>query len=438
MSNNYDPVEILQNLIRFNTTNPPGNEAECINYTKKLLHDAGLKGTILAKDKNRPNLIARLKGRGDAPPLMLYGHVDVVPVEGQEWTHPPFEGKIVDGYIWGRGALDMKGGIAMFLAALLRSKAEGLKPAGDIIFAALSDEEGGKNQYGAKFLVKKHKEYFKDVRYAIGEMGGFPMYVGDKKFYLIQVAEKQKCSMEITIRGPGGHGSMPLRGNDIAAYKMKDILTKIQKKRLPLHVTTVTRNTIEGMTSHLPLPKNIILNQLLNPRLSQYALKALGNYAPAFESMLHNTVNPTVFRGGKTVNVIPSEIVIKLDGRLLPGYTKEDMEKELKELIDDDAEIKVLKYEPYPPEQDMGLFDTLKDIITEADLDGIPIPMLLPGITDGRFFAQLGIQTYGFTPMNLPKDYNFRAAIHAADERIPVESVEFGANAIYELIKKYK
>jgi acetylornithine deacetylase/succinyl-diaminopimelate desuccinylase-like protein len=137
------PVELLQNLIRIDTTNPPGNESECIIYINELLKEAGFDTTFFAKDKNRPNLIARLKGQGKTPPLMLYGHVDVVPTANQAWTYPPFEAKIVDGYIWGRGALDMKGGIAMMLAAVLRAKAEGLTPSGDIVLLILCDEEAG-------------------------------------------------------------------------------------------------------------------------------------------------------------------------------------------------------------------------------------------------------------------------------------------------------
>lgn len=137
------PAELLQNLIRFDTTNPPGHEAECITYINQLLTETDFETTLLAKDPNRPNLIARLKGQGKAPPLLLYGHVDVVTAATQEWTHPPFEGKVVDGYVWGRGALDMKGGVAMMMAAFLRAKTEGLTPAGDIVLAVLSDEEAG-------------------------------------------------------------------------------------------------------------------------------------------------------------------------------------------------------------------------------------------------------------------------------------------------------
>ena len=161
------PAALLQDLIRFDTTNPPGNEAACVTYIDHLLTEAGIETTRLARDPNRPNLIARLKGQGKAPPLLLYGHVDVVTTVGQQWTHPPFEAREVDGVIWGRGALDMKGGVAMMLAAVLRAKAEGLAPAGDVVLAILSDEECG-GDYGAGYLVENHPEQFEGVRYALG------------------------------------------------------------------------------------------------------------------------------------------------------------------------------------------------------------------------------------------------------------------------------
>src|SRR5258708_3802534 len=162
------PAELLQKLIRFNTTNPPGNESACIGYINKLLTEAGIQTTILAADPQRPNLIARLQGQGNAPPLLLQGHVDVVTTEKQDWQHPPFEAKEIDGYIWGRGTLDMKGGVSMMIVAFLQAKAEGVSLPGDVILTVLSDEEVG-GEYGAKYLVEKHAEIFKGVRYALPE-----------------------------------------------------------------------------------------------------------------------------------------------------------------------------------------------------------------------------------------------------------------------------
>jgi len=428
------PAELLQNLIRFDTTNPPGNEAECITYINGLLTEAGFETTLLAKSSNRPNLIARLQGRGTAPPLLLYGHVDVVTTANQKWTHPPFEGKIVDGCVWGRGALDMKGGVAMMLAALLRAKAEGLTPAGDVVLAIVCDEEAG-GDYGVKYLVEEHPEQFEGIRYALGEFGGFPLYVGPRKFYLIQVAEKQICFIKATVRGPGGHGSLPMRGGAMA--KLARLLQRLDQHRLPVHITPVARQMVEAMASALPFPLGIVLRQLVNPILTDTVLNLLGEKGRMFEPLFHNTVNATMVHGGEKVNVIPSEITVALDGRLLPGYTPDDLIAELRPIIGDEVELELVRHDPGPAEPDIGMFDLLAGILREADPNGIPMPLLLSGTTDARFFSRLGIQTYGYTPMNLPPEFNFAQLAHAADERIPVDAVDFGANAIYKVLQRY-
>lgn len=424
----------MQNLIRFDTTNPPGNEAECIFYINGLLTGAGYKTKLFYKDSNRPNLIASLKGKDTAAPLLLYGHVDVVTTSGQEWTHPPFEGKITDGYVWGRGALDMKGGIAMMLAAFLRAKAEGLTPAGDVVLAILSDEEAG-GACGAKYLVENHADEFEGIQYAIGEFGAFVLHMGHKRFYPIQVAEKQLCWLKATVQGPGGHGSLPMRGGAMA--KLAQLLRLLDRHRLPVHITPTIRQTLTGMVSNLPFPTSLILHQLLRPRLTDNLLNLLGEKGRIFDPLLHNTVNATIVRGGDQINVVPSEIVLEMDGRLLPGYSPGDMIAELREIIGDEVKLEVVWHEPGPSEPNMGLFNTLSGILREIDPEGVPLPLLLSGVTDARFFSQLGVQTYGFLPMNLPADFNFAQAIHAADERIPVDSVRFGSDAIYKLLQRY-
>ena len=428
------PVELLQNLIRIDTTNPPGKEAACVRYINDLLKEAGVDTAFFAKEENRPNLLARLKGQGSAAPLMLYGHVDVVPTTKQAWTYPPFEAKIADGFIWGRGALDMKGGIAMMLAAVLRAKAESLTPAGDILLAILCDEEAG-SEYGAKYLVENHSEQFAGIRYAIGEFGGYTAHVGAKKFYPIQIAEKQVCCIKATIRGPGGHGARPMRGGAMA--KLADFLYRLDNRRLPVHITPVTRQMVEIIASNLSFPKKLIFRQLLRPFLTNRILGLLGDISQYFDPLLHNTVNATIVRGGEKINVIPSEITVELDGRLLPGFSADDMLTELRQLIGEDVELELLRHHSNPAELDMGLFNTLASVLQKADPDGIPMPMLLPAFTDACFFSRLGIQTYGFTPMKLPVGFNFFEAIHAADERVPVEAIDFGANAIYELLRCY-
>ncbi len=428
------PAELLQNLIRFDTTNPPGNEATCVGYIDKLLTAAGFETVRLAKDENRPNLITRLTGKGNAPPFLMYGHVDVVTTANQEWKYPPFEGKEAEGFIWGRGALDMKNGVAMMIAALLRAKDEGVVPEGDIIFVALSDEEAA-GDFGARFLVENYPEQFEGVRYAVGEFGGHSMTFGDKRLYSIQVVEKQMCWLRATVRGPGGHGARPMRGGTMK--KLSELLGRLDKNRLPVHITPVARQMIEEISSMLPFPRGGIFRLVLNPHLTDLILKLLGDLGRNLEAVLHNTVNATIVRGGEKINVIPSEVTVDIDGRILPGYGADDMIREIQSIVGNKVEIEVLRHEAAPSEVDMGLFSLLADILAEADPGSRSVPFLLPAITDGRIFKRLGIQTYGFIPMKLPADFNFFETIHAADERIPVEAVGFGTEALYQLIRRY-
>jgi acetylornithine deacetylase/succinyl-diaminopimelate desuccinylase-like protein len=428
------PVELLQNLICFDTTNPPGNEAACIGYIDGLLTDAGFETTILARDEARPNLIARLAGRGAAPPLLMYGHVDVVTTAGQQWTHPPFEGKVIDGYLWGRGALDMKGAVVMYVAALLRARAEGLVPPGAVVLAVVGDEEN-RGVYGADYLVRHHAGLFEGIRYAIGEAGGFSFRIGGQRLYPIMVAEKQICWMEAAIRGQAGHGSMPVRGQAMA--RLADMLRKLDKHRLPVHVTPAAREMIGGIAAVLPFPQGIIFRQLLNPRLADRVLNLLGPMEQVLSPVLHNTVSPTILHGSDKVNVIPAQVTVELDGRLLPGYAPEDLIAELRELLGSEVELAVLEYEPGPPEPDMGLFDTLSNVLRALDPEGIPNPLLMAGVTDGRHFARLGIQTYGFTPMKMPPGFDFWKLAHGTDERIPVDALDFGIEAVYQLLQRF-
>jgi len=304
---NNNPVKLLQNLIRFDTSNPPGNESECIKYINELLINAGFETQILAKDPNRPNLTTRLKGQGNTNPLLLYGHVDVVPVQNQVWKYSPFEAKIAEGCLWGRGALDMKGGVAMMVSVLLKAKAENLTPPGDVICAIVSDEEAG-GTYGAKYLIEDHPDIFKGVKYAIGEFGGFTLYVGKKKFYPIMVAEKRPCRIKIIIRGPSGHGALPMHGG--ASAKAGAILGKLDTHNMPVHITDIVKMQIDTMASNLSFPANKVLRLLKIPALTDRVLKLLKNNAEVFEPLLHNTVNVVNISGGEQLFGIPSKIEI--------------------------------------------------------------------------------------------------------------------------------
>lgn len=428
------PVELLQKLITFDTTNPPGNEVDCIKYIEKLLKQAGIPTTILAKDPKRPNLVARLKGQGSAPPLLLYGHVDVVTTANQDWQHPPFEGKIADGFVWGRGALDMKGGVAMMVSAFIKAKIKGIYLPGDVVLCIVCDEENQGN-YGARFLVEEHACHFKDVRYALGEFGGFTFYVGGKKFYLIQVAEKQSCSIKAEIHGPGGHGAMVMRGGTMA--KLAKLLDRLDKHYLPVHITPAVHMMFSALAGELPFPKGYFMRQLLKPRFTDFILNKLGEAGRAFAPLFHNTANATMVHGGDKINVIPGLVEVMMDVRLLPGFGPEDIKKELRALCDEDIVYEVMSYRPGPGNPDMGLFSTLSEILKEADPEGVSVPLMLSAITDARSFAKLGIQTYGFTPMQIPEDMNFLRLLHGANERIPLDSLDFGSEALFQALQRF-
>jgi acetylornithine deacetylase/succinyl-diaminopimelate desuccinylase-like protein len=428
------PAELLQNLIRFNTTNPPGNEQACIEYINGLLKDAGVETTIVSKTPLRPNIIARIKGEGKASPLLLYGHVDVVTVESQKWQQPPFAANIVDGFLWGRGALDLKSGVAMMLAAFLKANLEKAALPGKVIFCAVADEEAG-GDFGSRYLVDEHAGLFKDVKYAFGEFGGFNLSMGGKRIYPIMVAEKQCCWMKITFHGRGGHGSMPVHHQAMA--KLARTIRLLDQNRLPYHLTPAVNLMLTSIATALGGATGLAVRTMNNPLLADAVISALGERGEIFAPLLHNTISPTVVKASDKVNVIPSEASIGLDGRLLPGFTPKDMENEMHTLLGTDYDLEVLEYDPGPSAPDMGLFDTLGEVIKESDPQGIAVPYVMSGVTDARFFTKLGIQTYGFTPLQLPDDFSFIGTIHAADERVPVKALEFGTQAIYSAIQKF-
>lgn len=429
------PREILERLIRFPTVNPPGDELDCVVFVRDLLRAADVEAQLLALDPARPNLVARLPGSGEAPPLLLYGHVDVVPVADQSWSAPPFDAIERDGFIWGRGTLDDKGSVAMTLSAVLRARARGLVPAGDVILAVLADEEAG-GTYGARFLVERHPDLFADVRYALQEAGGFTMHLAGRRFYPIQVGEKQQCTLTVTFRGRGGHGSFRHTGG--ATARLGRALTTLDRRRLPVHVVEPVRSMIRGIAGSLPRAQGAVLRRLCTPSLTDRVLRLVGPQAArALDPLLHNTVSATIVRGGVRVNVVPSEAELVLDGRILPGYDADDLVREVRGLLGDDAEVRVDSYHPCPAVLDMGLFETLGAALRAQDPAAIPVPYVTMASTDGRHFARLGIQSYGFTPMELPVGYDFATLAHGADERIPVGAVDWGTDAIYRVLETY-
>ena len=428
-----DTTTLLQELIRFDTTNPPGNEEACVAHIEQLLLSHDIECERYEKVPGRPNLIARHAGTKDCAPLVLYGHVDVVTTAGQRWSRDPFAGELADGFVWGRGALDMKSGVALCVRAFL--DAVDRNTATPLILLILSDEENG-GDVGAAFIADEHADALGGVRHALGEFGGATTWIGGKPFYPIQVAEKQMCWLRATIRGAGGHGALGVKGG--AMRRLGDILRTLDRKQPPVRIDPIVREWIETMASHLPRPQALVLRRLLDPRTSDLAARALGPRGRALSRVLRNTVSTTIVHGGEKINVIPSAIELQLDGRILPGQTPDELIRDVRALVGTkDLELEVVRYDPGPPEPDLSQYELLADALRELEPQAIPVPMLQAGVTDARHLSRAGIQTYGYLPLRLPADFEPLPLVHGADERVPAECVRFGAEAVGRAIERY-
>jgi len=428
-----EPVELLRQLIRFDTTNPPGREAAAVAHVDDVLRGAGIATRLLESVPGRPNLVARLPGRGVAPPLLMQAHVDVVPADPAGWTHPPFEAAVAGGFVWGRGSLDMKSGLAMMVTALVRAVAAGATPPGDVVLAVVADEEAG-GDHGARFLVEKYPELFAGVRYALGEFGGFTLDIAGTRFSPVQVSEKQLCRLVATIRGPGGHGSLALGGG--VPTRLAGLLARLDRPRLPIHLTPVVSGMLDAIAAEVPAAVARVIRLLHNPLLADPLLRA-GETGRTLMPLFRHTATPNIIRAGDEINVQPTSATVRLDGRVLPGFGAADLVRELQHLLGDDVELEVERFDPVPAAVDLGLFGVLSDALREQDPALRPIPLLMPASTDGRHFSRLGIQSYGFTPMTLPRSLAFSRLVHAVDERIPLAALEFGTRCVSRVLERF-
>lgn len=429
-----DPVDLARRLVALDSSNPPGDERACTELIASVLRDAGVTPRILSKSEKRPNLVARVSGRGDAPPLLLYGHMDVVPAS-DGWRHPPFSAELVDGEIWGRGTLDMKGGLAMLLSATLRAARADTPPPGDLVFAATSAEETGGGE-GAAFLVAEHRGLFADVRHALSEFGGYTHHVGGRRLYPIQVAQKGRCLLKVTVRRAGGHSAAARGGSAIDG--LADVLRRLERWRSPTHLTPPVRLMLLGMADGLPGVQATALRALLRPRLTNLVLRAAGTQAEDLQPLLRNTAVATVLRAGEATNMLPTEASATLDGRLLPGHHASELMAELERILPMDAELEILAAEPPSShEPNLELLGLLSSVLREDDPAGHPFPLVSAGMTDARHFDRLGIQTYGCLPMQLPPGLMPRL-LHAADERVPAAALIAGAAALGRMVERYR
>lgn len=431
-----DPVPLLQRLIRFRSVNPPGGEGPCISYLAGLLGRAGLDVKLVHSDPERPNLIARFQGRHAAPPLLLHAHADVVPVAGQDWTVDPFDGLLADGHVWGRGAIDMKGQLAMMISAILTLRAAGQAPAGDVILAVSPDEETG-SAVGVRYLAERHPELFTGIKDAIGEDGGAVISFPRRRVHPVVVAEKRACWLRVTLRGPTGHASRQGRSGTAMA-KLAAMLGRLESARLPAHLTPATDLMLKGLVSLSEGPLAQRLQALREDALAPVPYELLPEPDAVYiDSVTRNTVNATIVRTGDKINVLPGLITVDLDGRILPGdWTADDYIGELRGVIgENDSTIELLlEGEPMPAFAPGPFYDVLASVLTEADPGGIPLPMITPASTDARLFARLGIACYGWMPMLTPAGSRYQDAMHASDERIPVEALRFGAECMRRVL----
>lgn len=434
-----EAVENLQNLIRIDTTNPPGNELPAVLYIRDVLQKAGLPENsmrIVESAPGRANLVARLHGDGTAKPLLLTGHVDVVPVERQYWTHEPFSGDIADGCVWGRGALDMKGLLVMYLEAFLLAKRQGLPLKRDLILAAIADEEAG-FVHGSKFLVDQHRELIQ-AEYALNESGAMTLHMAGARVYALQVAEKGVCWLRMTAKGRPGHGSMP--HSDNAIYHLSTALQRLKKAgHLPIHLTTTVRQMLGGLAEQLKPPTSLVFRLLGNPSLAGAALNMVPEETRgAFLSMLSNSISPTILKAGSKSNVIPSEAEAQIDCRLLPGCNPEDAIREILTITGEGINLEVL-YTTDGAEfsTETQLYRLMEKATRQMDPGGVIVPYMIPGATDAFEYKRAGIIVYGFSPGILPEGFPMIKLAHGHDERIPISTFRSGLPPLWQVVSEF-
>jgi acetylornithine deacetylase/succinyl-diaminopimelate desuccinylase-like protein len=434
-----ETINHLSRLIRAETVNPPGNELPAIQIIKEILEREGLGEKdfkIVESAPGRVNLVARLRGDRSRRPLLLSGHVDVVPVEREHWSHDPFGGEVIDGEVWGRGALDMKGFLAMYLQVFLQARRRNLPLKRDLILAAIADEEAVFT-HGSKFLVEQHRDLI-DAEYGLTEAGGFPLYLGKTKAYMIQVAEKGVCWLRMTARGKPGHGSLPHEDN--AVVHLAQAVDRIrQAGHLPVHVTPTFKSMLKAVSAQVRFPVGTLAGLLASPAVVNLLLRvAKGNSRSMLTAMTTNTCTPTLLRAGTKTNVIPSEAEAHLDCRKLPGQSVEDVQREILAITGEGVTLEPLQTsDGVEVSTGTPLYKTLERHTRNLDPKGIVIPLLMPGATDASQYQKAGIQVYGFTPGLLPPEFPTMTLGHGHDERLPVSFIESGLPVLWDVIEEF-
>ncbi len=414
----------LVDLVKFDTTNPPGNELECAEYLADLLAKEGIEPEVLESKPGRGNVVGRLRGDGSKKPLLLLSHLDVVPAEGSRWEVPPFSGEIRNGSIWGRGTLDTKGLTVMHLMAMFILKRQGAPLKRDIIIMGNADEETG-GRLGAEWVVDNHFDKI-EAEFALNE-GGFGMDLKGKNLFLCANAEKGMTWAKLTAKGRPGHGSLPHPDN--ATLHMSQAINNISKYRPKITITDTFRSFTKAL-SRLEA-RGHLLKLVDMPGLGRLVLKLVKD--DFIKVMVQTTITPTTIKGGVKVNVIPDRCELALDCRIVPGMKREDLERIILDLADSDRIS--LDFEIFGAASesaiDTEIFSTLEKVVTSNYPDSALSPFMLPGGTDSRFLRAKGVPAYGFSPCVLSREDI--ASIHGDNEKISIENFSRGLRTMYHV-----
>jgi acetylornithine deacetylase/succinyl-diaminopimelate desuccinylase-like protein len=414
-------ADLLSELIRINTSNPTHPERPAAEWVATKLDEVGIESQIIESEPGRASTIARVAGTdGSRAPLLIHGHLDVVPADADEWSVDPFAGEIKDGYVWGRGAIDMKDMDAMTLALVRQWARTGTRPPRDVVLAFVADEEAG-GRMGAHYLVDHHVDLFADCTEAISEVGGFSISLNDAaRIYAVQVAEKGINWLRLTASGAPGHGSMVHTDN--AVTRLAEAVAKIGAHEWPITITDTVRATIQGLGQ--------VLGRDLDPEKVDEWLPLLGPAARMIGATIRNTANPTMLAAGYKSNVIPSRASATIDARFLPGQEDHLLET-IDELIGDgverEFEVRDIAVET---SFDGPLVDAMCAALKGEDDGAVPLPYLMSGGTDAKSFSTLGMRCFGFSPLKLPAGLDFMSMFHGIDERVPVEGLQFGVRVL--------
>ncbi len=425
-------VELTRDLLRIDTTNTgdpatSAGERVAAEYVAEKLAEVGLEPFVVESAPGRTNVVARFPGADRSRSgLVVHGHLDVVPADADEWSVHPFSGEERDGYLWGRGAIDMKDFDAMTLALVRQWRREGKVPPRDLVLAFFADEEAG-GTYGAQWLVDEHPELFEGCTEAIGEVGGFSVSISDDlRLYCIETAEKGLNWLRLTARGRPGHGSMVHDDNAVTA--LAEAVARVGRHEFPVEVTPTVRAFLEHLSDALGVE--------LDPDDPELAIAKLGPIARVIGATIRNTANPTMLRAGYKTNVVPGIAHAVVDGRALPGR-EDSFIDDIRALVGPDIE---LEYEQHNPALettfDGPLVDAMADALRAEDPGARPVPYMLSGGTDAKSLARLGIRCFGFTPLRLPADLDFSSLFHGIDERVPVDGLRFGVRVLDRFLSR--